>query len=519
MNARELLNALDAFEQEKGISKEIVIDALKEALEKAYKKHTDPDALCRADINADLGTIELYELKNVVEDVEDDLFEIELDDAKEIKADAKIGDVLEIAVDTETLSRLAALQAKQVLTQKIREFEKQTIYDAYIDKKDDVIVGTVDRIEPGFILVNVGKTNAVMKINHTIPGETFKVGQAVRVYVVDVDKSAQGAAVIVSRTVPGFLKRLFESEIPEIYDGTVEIKHIAREAGDRAKVSVFSRNKDVDATGACIGQKGLRIQKISNQILGEKIDVINYYDNQVLYIAEALKPAEVVGVSVAEDGKSAVAVVKDDSFSLAIGKRGINARLAVNLVGCKIDIKTLTTAAEEGIEYTTVDQARASYEYEMQNVNTKVEEVEEEEETEEVVETPVKVVEETPVKVEVKVEPKVEEKKAEPKAKTEKPLRMPKFLKEDNVKPSKKEETRSSGNSNSKKKKDDEKETRRVVLSSKELEDIKKKTEEARSYMPVYTDDELEELEDEYEEDSYYDDVDYDEYDKYYDED
>ena len=515
MNARELLNALDAFEQEKGISKDIVVDALKEALEKAYKKNTDPDVLCRVDINADLGTIEMYELKNVVEDVEDDLFEIELEDAKEINPNIKIGEVLEIAVDTETLSRLAALQAKQVLTQKIREFEKQTVYDAYIDKKDDIIVGTVDRIEPGFIIVNVGKTNAVMKINHTIPGESFKPGQAVRVYVVDVDKSSQGAAVIVSRTAPGFLKRLFESEIPEIYDGTVEIKHIAREAGERAKVSVFSRNKDVDATGACIGQKGLRIQKISNQILGEKIDVINYYENPVLYIAEALKPAEVVGVSIAEDGKNVVAVVKDDSFSLAIGKKGINARLAVNLTGYKIDIKTLTKAVEEGVEYTTVEQARANYEYESQQNN-----VVEEETVEEVTETPVKIVEEEPVKVEVKVEEtKVEEPKKEVKTKTEKPLKMPKFLKEDNVKPSKKEETRSSGSSNSKKKKDDEKETRRTVLSSKELEDIKKKTEEARSYMPVYTDDELEELEDEVEEDSYYDDVDYDEYDKYYDED
>ena len=515
MNARELLNALDAFEQEKGISKEVVLEALKEALEKAYKKHIDPDVLCRADINGDLGTIEMYELKNVVEDVEDDLFEIELEDAKEVNPDIKIGDVLEIPVDTATLSRLAALQAKQVLTQKIREFEKQTVYDAYIDKKDDIIVGTVDRIEPSFIIVNVGKSNAVMKINHTIPGENFKVGQTVRVYVVDVDKSAQGAAVIVSRTVPGFLKRLFESEIPEIYDGTVEIKHIAREAGDRAKVSVFSRNKDVDATGACIGQKGLRIQKISNQILGEKIDVINYYENSILYIAEALKPAEVVGAYINEETKSAIAVVKDDSFSLAIGKKGINARLAVALTGYKIDIKTVTKAVEEGVEYTTIEQAMAEY----ANSN-KVEEVieEVEEVIEEVVETPVKVVEEAPVKVEVKVqEEKKEEKKVEVKPKSEKPLRMPKFLKEDNVKPSKKEETRSSGNS--KKKKEEEKEVRRTVLSSKELEDIKKKDEEARSYMPVYTDDELEELEDEYEEDNYYDDVDYDEYDKYYDED
>jgi N utilization substance protein A len=514
MNARELLNALDAFEQEKGISKEVVVEALKEALEKAYKKHTDPDVLCRADINGDLGTIEMYELKNVVVDVEDDLFEIELEDAREVNPNINIGEVLEIPVDTETLSRLAALQAKQVLTQKIREFEKQTVYDAYIDKKDDIIVGTIDRIEPGFIIVNVGKSNAVMKINHTIPGESFKPGQTVRVYVVDVDKSSQGAAVIVSRTVPGFLKRLFESEIPEIYDGTVEIKHISREAGDRAKVSVFSRNKDVDATGACIGQKGLRIQKISNQILGEKIDVINYYEDSVLYIAEALKPAEVIGVAVDEETKNAIAVVKDDSFSLAIGKRGINARLAVSLTGYKIDIKTLTNAVSEGIEYTSVEQAKANYEY-----NRSIPVVEEPVVDDEVVEDTIKIVEEEPVKVEVeKVEEKAQEKpKEEVKSKSEKPLKMPKFLKEDNVKPSKKEETRSSGNS--KKKKDDEKEVKRTIISSKELEDIKKKNEEARSYMPVYTDDELEELDDDVEEDNYYDEVDYDEYDKYYDED
>ena len=514
MNAKDLINALDAFEQEKGISKVVVLEALKEALEKAYKKHTDPDVMCRADIDGDAGTIEMYELKNVVNEVEDDLFEIELDDAKEIKADIKVGDVLEIPVDPNTLSRLAALQAKQVLTQKIREFEKQTVYDAYIDKKDDLIVGTIERIEPGFILVNVGKSNAVMKINNIIPGESFKVGQTVRVYVVDVDKSAQGAAVIVSRTVPGFLKRLFESDIPEIYDGTVEIKHIAREAGDRAKVSVFSRNKDVDATGSCIGPKGLRIQKISNQILGEKIDVINYFSNPVLYIAEALKPAEVIGVAVNEETRSAVAVVKDDSFSLAIGKKGINARLAVSLTGYKIDIKPFTTAVEEGIQYTTLDQARANDEY--QEVAEQIEET-----VEETVEA-VKVVEETPVAVEVKAEVKVSEVKVEDKpvvevkTKADKPLIMPKFIREDSSKPSKKEDSRPGA---SKKKKEDEKETRRIVLSSKDLENIKKKNEEARSYMPIYTADELEELEDEVDDDSYYDDVDYDEYDKYYDED
>ncbi len=502
MNAKELLGALDAFEQQKGISKDVVIEALKEALEKAYKRNTDPDALCRVDINPVKGTIEMYEQKNVVEEVTDDLFEIELEDAKKINPKLEIGDVLETPVDTDTLTRLAALQAKQVLTQKIREYEKQTIYDAYIDKKGDIIVGIVERIEPTFILVNVGKTNAIMKVNHALPGETFKVGQTIRVYVVDVDKSAQGAAVVVSRTDSGFLKRLFESEISEIFDGTVEIKDIAREAGDRAKVSVFSRNKDVDATGSCIGQKGLRIQKISNQILGEKIDVINYYKDPILYIAEALKPANVIGVKLIDE-KSAIAVVNDEDFSLAIGKKGINARLAVKLTGIKIDIKSLTDAVSEGVVYTTIDQARANYEYELYG-DTVEEVVEEEEEVvvEEVVATPivekveetVKIVETKPKKVEVTstITPKFTAKKETPK-KEEKTYSKPKK---------------------------EEKEVKRTTISSQELLDLKKKTEEARSYMPVYTDDELESLDyDEEETDNYYDNVDYDEFDKYYDED
>lgn len=508
MNARELLGALDAFEQEKGISKDVVIEALKEALEKAYKRNTDPDALCRVDINPVKGTIEMYEQKNVVEEVSDDLYEIELDDAKKINPELKVGDVLETPVDPETLTRLAALQAKQVLTQKIREYEKQTVYDAYIDKKGDIIVGVVERIEPTFILVNVGKTNAIMKINHVLPGETFKVGQTIRVYVVDVDKSAQGAAVVVSRTDPGFLKRLFESEISEIFDGTVEIKDIAREAGDRAKVSVFSRNKDVDATGACIGQKGLRIQKISNQILGEKIDVINYYKDPILYIAEALKPANVLGVKMIDE-KSAIAVVNDEDFSLAIGKKGINARLAVKLTGYKIDIKGLTDAVSEGIEYTNVEQARVNYEYAQKEVvvETSIEEVEEVEETIQEVKPEVKEEVKEPVVEAVKVV-ETEPKKVEV---------APKFTSKFTA--VKKEVTKKDEKPHSKPKKED-KDVKRTTINSQELLDLKKKTEEARSYMPVYTEDELESLDmDEEENDNYYDTVDYDEYDKYYDED
>ncbi len=511
MNARELLNALDAFEQEKGISKEVVIEALKEAMTKAYLKITDPDAKCRVEINPVKGTIEMYEVKEVVEEVTDDLFEIELEDAREIDPNYNIGDEVLTPVDPDTLTRLAALQAKQVLTQKIREYEKQTVYDAYIDKKGDIIAGVIERIEPTFILVNIGKTNAIMKANNVLPGEkeNFKVGQTVRVYVVDVDKSATGAAVVVSRTDPGFLKRLFESEISEIYDGTVEIKDIAREAGDRAKVSVFSRNSNVDATGSCIGKSGARIQQISNQLLGEKIDVINYYKDPILYISEALKPANVIGVNLI-DAKSAIAVVEDDDFSLAIGKKGINARLAVKLTGIKIDIKSLTDAVSEGIEYTTVQAAKASYEYELKQANVVDTPVVEEEVApvveETIVEEVAPVIEATPVVEEVKVEakPAVKVTKSEPRkvevSATSKP---------------KKEEKKPF----SKPKKED-KDVKRTTINSQELQDIKKQNEQARNYMPVYTDEELESLDDDYEEvDDYYDNVDYDDFDKYYDED
>lgn len=502
MNAKELLNALDAFEQQKGINKDVVIEALKEALEKAYKRNTDPDALCRVDINPIKGTIEMYEQKNVVEEVVDDLYEIELEDAKKINPNYKIGDIVETPVDPDTLTRLAALQAKQVLTQKIREYEKQTVYDAYIDKKGDIIVGVVEEIKPTFVLVNVGKTNAIMKINNILPGETFKKGQTIRVYVVDVDKSATGAAVVVSRTDPGFLKRLFESEISEIFDGTVEIKDIAREAGDRAKVSVFSRNKDVDPTGACIGQKGLRIQKISNQILGEKIDVINYYKDPILYVAEALKPANVIGVKVIDD-KSVVAIVDDEDFSLAIGKKGINARLAVKLTGMKIDIKKLSDATNEEIEYTSLEEERAKYEAEKKADNAI-----EEEKVEDTVEEK--------IEIELPKEEKAEEIKEE--VKTVKVVETPAKKVEIKI-PNVKTNTKKEEKTYSKPKKED-KDVKRTTINSQELQDLKKKNEEARSYMPVYTDDELENLDyDEEEVDNYYDDVDYDEYDKYYDED
>ncbi len=543
MDAKKILSALDDFEKEKGIPKEIVIEALKEALEKAYKRETDADALCRVEIDPNKGTIEMYNVKNIVEEVEDDVYQVELEDAKKINPKLEIGDVLETPVDPNSLNRMAAMQAKQVLVQKIREFEKQSIYDAYIDKKDDIIVGIVESIEPSpenpnFVLINVGKTNAIMKRNHMLPGEKFKIGQAIRVYVVDVDKSALGAAVIVSRTEPGFLKRIFESEIHEVYDGTVEIKGIARKAGERAKVSVTSKNKDVDATGACIGQKGLRIQKISNQVMGEKIDVIEYYEDPVLYIAEALRPAEVVGVDVSDEDKFAIAVVKDEDFSLAIGKRGLNVSLAVKLTGYKIDVITLSNAVEDNIEYQSVEEARLNYqraklekeeelrvakEKELEKKNAAkmaklAEEVAKKEESKKVTKEKVaKVEKETKAKKAVSLEAKIKEvtKPATPYTSKDKDDILKKVFADKKPVEKKTYEKKA--------KKEEDKDFKRSVLSAEELEDIKKKHEEARSYMPVYTEEELKELEEEKHEDTnayddFYDDVDYDEFDEYYDE-
>ncbi len=524
MNAKDLLSALNAFEKEKGISKEIVVEALKEAIEKAYIRNTDMDALCRVEIDPKKGTLELYAVKNVVEVVEDDVYEIELEDAQKIDPKLKVGDNLETPVDTDTLSRLAAMQARQVLTQKIREFEKQNVYDAYIDKKDDIIIGIVERVEHEFILVNIGKTSAVMSKRHILPGETFKLKQAIRVYVVDVDKSSSGAAVTVSRTEPGFLKRLFENEIHEVYDGTVEIKDIARQAGDRAKVSVFSRNKDVDATGACIGRRGSRIQKISNQIQGEKIDVIQYYENKVLYIAEALRPAVVVGIQYDDETKSALAIVKDEDLSLAIGKKGVNARLAVKLTGIRIDIKTETVAMEEQLEYVSVEEAREEFEtskyiakIKPQPVVTPLVDSLKPEVTKTIKEEVVKPVEVKRVEP-IKVTPI-------PTYQPRKPVSKPAYVgrkQKELVIPKAPKQEDFGARKPFVKKEEERQEIKRNVITSKELEEIKKKHEEARTYMPVYTKDELKELEEEkvetVEKDDFYDDIDYDDYDEYYDE-
>jgi len=507
MDARKFVKALKELEGDKNIPSEIVLDSLKQALVQAYQQKIEnaKDSMVRVEIDPKKGTIRMFAQKNIVEEVEDDYLEVSLEDAKVYNPDYKVGDIFETEVNVDDYNRMAALYVKQILRQKLREAEKQIIFDEYIKHKDDIIVGTVERVEPNFCLINLGKANALMPASNRIPNENYQIGQLIKVYVLDVDKKAQGAQVIVSRTDVGFLKRLFEQEIIEIYDGTVEIRSIAREPGERAKVAVSSRNKDVDAPGACIGQKGIRIQRITSQIANEKIDVIQYYDEPELFIAEALKPANVYGIAIDEENHSAIAIVPNDEFSLAIGKRGQNARLAVKLTKWKIDIKTIDDALREGIRYETLNDIKLRY------AAPVVSEPQEEVYFDEVEETVAPVVETPVVKEEVVVAP-VEEKPAKQEEVIEKVV-IKEMVKSANhisvvEEAPKVEEVKVS-------KPKAKKETKK--------EEVVEETpvyEAPKNYMPIYTQEELDEFDEEEEYNDYDDDDRYDEYDddSYYDE-
>ncbi len=356
MKTKEIVKAIEALESDRGISKEIVIESLVEALEKAYRKNFPSDIQAeiqvRAFVDSTTGNIRLFHIKDIVEEVLDDELEIALDEAVEFRPDAILGEKIEIEVQTDDFGRLAAVQAKQILRQKIREAEKQIVFEAFADKKDDIITGIVDRVESKFAIINLGKTGALLPMQEQIPGEHLRENEHIRVYVLEVDKTSKGAQVVVSRATPQLVKRLFELEVPEIFEGTVEIKSIVREAGDRTKMSVVAHDLEIDAIGACIGPKGGRVQKVVEQLNNEKIDIIEYSSDPVVYISNALSPSKVTSVMVAADGSTnAVVVVPDNQLSLAIGKRGQNARLAVRLTGWKIDIKSESDAAAQGFEY------------------------------------------------------------------------------------------------------------------------------------------------------------------------
>lgn len=350
MASKKFMDALNLLIEEKGIEKEVFLDMLKESIAKAYKKnYLNPDANVRVEINEKTGKFRLFEIRTVVEDLEDEDIELSLEEAQAINPFYKVGDVVETEADVEHIGRLAAIQTKQLFRQKIRETEKETLYNEFADKKDDIITGIVDRVEDKFAIVNIGKTGAFLAINQQIPGEKIKEGQHLKVYVSDVDRGTKGTHIVVSRTEPNFVKRLFELEVPEVYEGIVEIKAVSREPGERSKVAVYTSNDSVDPIGSCVGPKGSRVKNVVDELNGEMIDIIIWSNDPVVFISNALSPSDVKHVAINEDDHSALVIVPDDQLSLAIGKRGQNARLAVRLTGWKIDIKSVSEALELGL--------------------------------------------------------------------------------------------------------------------------------------------------------------------------
>ena len=341
IDVKELVSAMDELEKERGIKKEYLIESLESALVTAYKKNFDSEDNVKVNINGDTGEIHVYSVMEVVEKSEDPLLEISLEKAKKINPDVKIGDTVDIEIMPKDFGRIAAQTAKQVVVQKIREVERELIFNEYNDKKGEIVSGLIQKADTGTLVIDLGKLEGVMPLKEQIPTEHYKVNDKIKGYVMSVEKGNKGAPqVIVSRSHPNFVKRLFELEIPEIYEGLIEIKSVSREAGYRSKVAVYSKNENIDPVGSCVGQKGVRIQNIINELNDEKIDVIEWSEEPSIYIAASLLPAQVMAVDVKEDEKFAQVIVPDDQLSLAIGKSGQNARLAARLTNWKIDIKS-----------------------------------------------------------------------------------------------------------------------------------------------------------------------------------
>lgn len=352
MNFKEFLSAMQAIEGNRNITKDIVLSALQEALTKAYRKHIEiPDALVRVDIDQSTGEVSVFQEYKVVENVEDDEMEVGLDDERAIQNNLKLDDIYSVKVNIDELGRAAALLAKNVMKQKIREAEKQAVYDEYIDKLDEMVIGIVESVEEKFVVVNLGKTLAMMPKAAQIPGELYKEGQKIRLVITEVTKDTKGAQVLVSRADAKLVKRLFEKEVPEIYQGIVEIKAIAREAGERTKMAVHSKRDDVDPIGACIGPRGSRVQVVIEELKGEKIDIFEWSENVIELIKNSLSPAAILAVLPTEEKRGLLVVVEENQLSLAIGKKGKNARLAVRLTGLKIDIKSRKEIEAEGRDW------------------------------------------------------------------------------------------------------------------------------------------------------------------------
>ncbi len=346
MNA-DFIEALNAIEKERGISKDILIDAFESALIAAYKRNYGTTGNVRAVVDRDTGEVQIFASKTVVEQVENIHSEISLAQAKTINPLFEVGDVLEEESNPRNFGRIAAQTAKQVVVQRIREAERGVIFDEYVEKENEILTAIVQRMEKNGVYVELGKTDGLIAMNETIPGEEYNNNDRIKVYVLEVRKTSKGPQVLVSRTHPGLVKRLFELEVPEIMSGVVQVKSIAREAGFRTKVAVHSTDSQVDAVGACVGQKGIRVERIVSELHNEKIDIIEWDSDPAIYIAKALSPAKVIMVYINESEKAAKVIVPDTQLSLAIGKEGQNARLAAKLTGWKIDIKSQSQAERE----------------------------------------------------------------------------------------------------------------------------------------------------------------------------
>lgn len=336
----ELILALEQLEKEKGIRKEIIIEAIEAALISAYKKNFGSTMNVKVNIDKVTGDVKVFALRKISEHPDEEAMDISVDDAAKINPTLDIGDYIEMEVTPRSFGRIAAQTAKQVVVQKIREAERGIIYDEFYNKESDIVTGIIQRTEKRNVIVDLGKTEAVLAPSEQTPGEEYRFNERLKSYIVEVKKTTKGPQIMISRTHPGLVKRLFELEVPEIHDGTVEIKSISREPGSRTKIAVFSKDDNVDPVGACVGQRGTRVQAIVDELRGEKIDIIKWSNDARDYISSSLSPAKVVRVDVTEEEKSARVIVPDYQLSLAIGKEGQNARLAAKLTGWKIDIKS-----------------------------------------------------------------------------------------------------------------------------------------------------------------------------------
>ncbi|HOQ09861.1 MAG TPA: transcription termination factor NusA [Syntrophomonadaceae bacterium] len=342
--SNELIQALIEIEKERGIPKDALIDAIKVALNTAYKKNFGTGQNVKVDFNEITGEVSVHSQKRVVAEVKDPRLEISLEEARELYPDSKEDDLIYVEVTPTNFGRIAAQTAKQVVIQKLREAERSIIYEEFLEREGEILTGTIQRIENRTVYISLGRTEAIMLPADQISTEKYEVGQRIKAYIYEVKNTSKGPNIFVSRSHPNFLKRLFELEVPEIYDGVVEIKSIAREAGSRSKISVYSQDDKIDPVGACVGPRGLRVQNIVSELNGEKIDIIKYDRDPERFIANSLSPSKVTYVDINEEEKIARVVVPDYQLSLAIGKEGQNARLAAKLTGWKVDIKSESQA-------------------------------------------------------------------------------------------------------------------------------------------------------------------------------